>query len=56
MLAKFRQWYLRNQKEITWFLTGWLSLSAFQALARGNYFDAALCVAFVALNVSLDRK
>lgn len=56
MLTKFKNWYFRNQTRINWFLIGWLSFGGIMALARNDYIDAALCFAFVVLNVIFDRK
>lgn len=41
-MSGFRNWYVRNQDAITWFLIGWLCWSGIDQLARGNYGWAAL--------------
>ena len=53
-MNKFRQWYLMNQKEITWFLIGFLTLSGFQDLGQGNYVGAAISFVLVYINYKLN--
>jgi hypothetical protein len=40
-MNSFRNWYIRNQDAITWFLIGWLTWGGIDQLARGNYGWAA---------------
>ena len=49
-MSGFRNWYVRNQDAITWFIIGWLSLSCVDNLARGNYIWAAVDAAIVFIN------
>jgi len=56
MMDKFRQWYLTNQVEITWFLIGWLSLSALHDFARGEWPSLLLDVGLIWLNLALNRR
>lgn len=37
-----RDWYIRNQDAISWFIVGWLTFGCLDSLARGQYFWAAL--------------
>jgi len=53
-MNKFRQWYLTNQTEITWFLIGFLTLSGLQDLGRGDYLGAAISFGLVFLNLKLN--
>jgi hypothetical protein len=48
-----KDWYIRNIDNITWWLIGWVSWGALDALARGNYGLATLDVAIIALNYFL---
>jgi hypothetical protein len=45
-MSQFRNWYVRNQDAITWFIIGWLSMACLDNLARGSYgwavFDAVI--------------
>ena len=40
-MSKFRRWYLTYQNEITWFIIGWMTVSGFDNLVRGNLGYAA---------------
>jgi len=53
-MDSFRQWYLNNQKEITWFLIGFLTLSGFQDLGQGNYVGAAISFGLAYINYKLN--
>ena len=41
-MDNFRDWYIRNQDAITWFLIGWLTWGGLDNLAKGNYGWAAV--------------
>jgi hypothetical protein len=53
-MNSFRQWYLRNAKEITWFLIGFLTLSGLQELSVGNYIGAAVSFGLAYINYKLN--
>lgn len=55
-MSKFREWYLSNTTEITWFLIGMLVTGGIDSIARGNYGSAALCFGIAYLNYMLNRK
>ena len=55
-MNKFRQWYMRNATEITWFLTGWLSLSLLQDFGHGNWFGVLLNAGLIWVNLALNRR
>ncbi len=55
MMNSFKNWYVRNQDAITWFLIGWLSLSCINSLADGNLIWAAISAGIVWLNYSLRK-
>ena len=42
MLEKFGNWWRDNSTEITWWIIGWLSFAAFDALGRGHYVMALI--------------
>lgn len=50
-----RRWYIRNQDKISWFLTGWLSLSFLNSLSRGDYVNAAISGGLLVINIALSR-
>jgi hypothetical protein len=54
-MNQFRQWYLANQKEITWFLIGILTLSGLQDLGNGNYVGALVSFGLVWVNYTLNK-
>jgi uncharacterized membrane protein YkgB len=54
-MNKFRQWYLTNQTEITWFIIGFLVLAGFQDLTVGNYLGAVLSFGLAWINYSLNK-
>jgi hypothetical protein len=48
-----RDWYVRNQDAITWFLIGWLSLAGLNALAESRYIWALFDFVLVYINYKL---
>jgi|LauGreDrversion4_2_1035121.scaffolds.fasta_scaffold1747778_2 hypothetical protein len=42
MWNSFRNWYIHNQDQITWFIIGWLSFAGIDALAEGRYIWAVV--------------
>ena len=54
-MNSFRNWYLSNATEITWFLIGWLTMAGLDALGRGNYVSAAVDFGLVFVNYKLNR-
>ena len=51
----FKQWYIRNQDAITWFLIGLLTMGGLDSLAQGNYISAAISFALAYANYALRR-
>ena len=41
-MEKFREWYLINHKEITWFLIGFLVMDGCYNIGKGNLGGAAI--------------
>ena len=41
-MSGFRNWYVRNQDAITWFLIGWLTFAGLDNLISGQYGWAAV--------------
>ena len=54
-MDRLKFWYFRNQEKINWFITGWLSLSFFNSLSRGDYVNAVISGGLIALNVALSK-
>jgi hypothetical protein len=55
-LDNFRNWYLTNSTEITWFIIGICTLSGFESLAREQYSSALINFGLAYLNYALNRK
>jgi hypothetical protein len=53
-MNKFRQWYLTNQIEITWFLRGFLVMAGLQDLSVGNYVGALVSFGLAYINYKLN--
>jgi hypothetical protein len=53
MMNSFRNWYIRNQDAISWFIIGWMSLAALDALFEGRYIWALINAGFVWINYTL---
>ena len=52
-MNKFREWYVRNQDEITWFIIGWMSLAVIDDLVAHNYIWAAINFVILYINYQL---
>ena len=52
-MSGFKNWYVRNQDAITWFIIGWLALALLRALGDGEYMWAAIDAALIWLNYKL---
>ena len=55
-MNKFRTWYLRNAKEITWFIIGMLTATGVERFGQGNYDAALVFWAIAFANYYLNRK
>ena len=49
-MDQFRNWYVRNQDAITWFLIGWMTFAGIDNLSDGKYFWAAFNFVFAYVN------
>ena len=54
-MNKIRQWCVRNQDAITWFLIGWLTLQGLHEIAKGDYLWAGISFVFAISNYALNR-
>lgn len=50
MLENFRQWYLRNYTEITWFIIGFLVMAGLIDIGKGNYVGAVISFGIAWIN------
>jgi hypothetical protein len=55
-MSQFRNWYFRNQIEITWFLIGFLIAAALHSFSAGNYVDAAFSLLMAFANYYLNKR
>ena len=56
MLENFRQWYLRNQIQITWFLIGWLAFGGAIHFGQGHYTEAIVLWVIALVNYVFVKK
>lgn len=56
MLERFRQWYLSNSVEITWFVIGAMIMSGLIYVGNGMYLNAAISFAIAWANWYFNRK
>lgn len=50
MWGKFREWYIKHDLAITWFLIGVLTSTGLDSLARQEYGQALLAFAIAFIN------
>ena len=55
-LNKFRSWYINYYVEINWFIIGWLSMAAIEAISREQYSTALIDIILIFANYSMYRK
>lgn len=53
MWEKFREWYIKHDLAITWFLIGVLATTGLDSLARQDYGQALLCFVIAFANFKL---
>lgn len=56
MLDQFRDWYFKNQNEITWFLIGFLIAAAINSFSIGEYADSAFSLVLAFANYYLNKR
>jgi len=52
-MENFKNWYVRNQDAITWFVIGLMSTEMLRSLAAEEYGSAAFSAALIVLNVGM---
>lgn len=52
-MEAFRNWYVRNQDAITWFIIGFLTFGLFVNLSEGDYVWAAVDALLIWVNYKL---
>jgi hypothetical protein len=54
-MSQFRNWYVRNQDAITWFLIGWCTFAGLADLIDGKFVWAALNFAIAYINYTFRK-
>lgn len=54
-MTKFKQWYVRNQDAITWFIIGWMLPSGIYSLSQGDLLWSAIQFTIAGTNYFLRR-
>jgi len=54
-MSKFRQWYLKNQVQITWFIVGWLTLAFIVDFSQGDWTGCAIDAGLIWANIALNK-
>ena len=54
-MNSFRQWYLKNHTQITWFLIGFLVFAGLQDLRVGDYVGAVISFGLAYINYALNK-
>lgn len=49
----FREWYVRNQDAITWFIIGWMCFAGIDNLVSGSYIWSAIDFGLAYINYKL---
>lgn len=49
-MTKFREWYVRHQDAITWFVIGMLSIATVDYAVKGDWLWAAITVTLIVIN------
>jgi hypothetical protein len=52
-MGQFRNWYVRNQDAITWFIIGWLAMGLLDNLTRGNFVWAGIDAVIIYVNYKM---
>jgi hypothetical protein len=55
MMSKIREWYIKNDVKITWFLIGYTVLAMTNSIAHGEWAMSAINLVVVIALVTADR-
>jgi hypothetical protein len=50
----FREWYVRNQDAITWFIIGWLTFAGIDNFINGQYIWCLINLGLAFINYKLN--
>jgi hypothetical protein len=54
-MSKFRDWYVRNQDAITWFIIGWLTFAMLDNVVKQQYIWALVQAVLIWVNYKLSK-
>jgi hypothetical protein len=54
-MSYIKNWYVKHQDAITWFIIGILTMTVFNSIALGNYGWAAISAFFIWTNYTLRK-
>lgn len=55
MLTKIKNWFIRNDFEIQWFLTGWFTSQFFVDFGQGNWVGCIIDLIIVTINIAFRK-
>ena len=55
MLTKIKNWFIRYDFEICWFLTGWFTSQFFVDFSQGNWLGCLIDLIIVVINVAFRK-
>ena len=55
MMTQFKNWYVRNQDAITWFIIGWLAFGMLDSIAKQEYIWAVVQAVLIWINYKLSK-
>lgn len=55
MITQFKNWYVRNQDAITWFIIGWLAFGMLDNVVKQEYIWAAVQAVLIWGNYKLSK-
>lgn len=55
MMQNFRNWYVRNQDAITWFVIGLLTMSTIDYTVKGDWIWATISAVLIWANYKLSK-
>lgn len=54
-MDQFKNWYVRNQDAITWFIIGWLTLGMISNITQQEYVWAVVQAVLIWVNYKLSK-
>lgn len=54
-MSYIKNWYVRNQDALTWFVIGFIIMPTIESLVQGNYVSAAIGAFLIWINYKLRK-